>query len=99
MHIDVVMWNNIIQEMHKRSESSVDQKIVQLNSENLMLKAQLETSKFEQLSSIHNKCRNQKEKISAGIKVTLTCNVATYIHNCKYKCMYVTKQVASLLAS
>ena len=63
-----------IQEMHKRSESSVDQKIVQLNSEILMLKTQLKTSnkKFEQLNNIHNKCRNQKEKISAGIKVTLT---------------------------
>ena len=60
--------------MHKRSQSSVDQKTVQLNSEIVMLKAQLEASnkKFEQLSSIHNRCKSQKEKLSADTKVTLT---------------------------
>ena len=44
----------------------------ELNSENLILKAELVTlkKKFEQLSGIHRKCRSQNEKVSVGIKTS-----------------------------
>ena len=44
----------------------------ELNSENLILKAELATLKknFEQLSGIHSKCRSQKEKVSVGIQTS-----------------------------
>ena len=68
-----------MQEAHISSESSLDQKVAQLNSENLILKAELETlkQKFEQLSGIHRKCRSQKEKVSVGVQ-TLTENEVTF---------------------
>ena len=54
------------------SESSLDQKVVQQNSENLILKAELESckKKFEQLSDIHRKCKSQKEKASGAIQTS-----------------------------
>ena len=68
-----------MQEAHISSESSLDQKVAQLNSENLILKAELETlkQKFEQLNGIHRKCRSQKEKVSVGVQ-TLTENEVTF---------------------
>ena len=44
----------------------------ELNSENMILKAELATLKkqFEQLSGIHRKCRSQKEKVSVGIQTS-----------------------------
>ena len=72
-----------MQEAHISSESSLDQQVAQLNSENLILKAELETlqQKFEQLSSIHRKCRSQKEKVSVGVQ-TLTENEVTFALQC-----------------
>ena len=68
-----------MQEAHISSESSLDQQVAQLNSENFILKAELETlkQKFEQLSGIHRKCRSQKEKVSVGVQ-TLTENEVTF---------------------
>ena len=59
-----------MQETHKCSDSLLDQKVVEQNSKILMLEANLQTLKknFEQLSGIHSKCRNQKEKVSVGIQ-------------------------------
>ena len=72
-----------MQETNKSSESLLNQKVVQQESEILMLEAKLDEYKkdFEQLSSIHRKCSSQKEKISVGIQVNLQHG---YIHKSTY---------------
>ena len=69
--------------MQETQKSSDSQKAVEKNSELLILKAQYEKIKkeFEQLSSIHRKCRSQKEKVSVDIKTSdkVTCSyIAVY---------------------
>ena len=48
----------------------MNQKVVQQDSEILMLEDKLAAYKkdFEQLSEIHRKCNSEKEKISIGIQ-------------------------------
>ena len=77
------LYKQCIQETHKGCESLLDQKVVQQNSEMLMLKAKLDTLKkqFEQLSVIHSKCRSHQEKSSISSQ-TLTddeVNIFAYV--------------------
>ena len=73
------------------SESSLDQQVAQLNSDNLILKAELGTSKkkFEQLSDIHSKCRSQKEKISVGIQPSTDDEVTFILFTVLQKSLYI----------
>ena len=66
-----------MQETHKSSDS---QKVFEKNSELLILEAQYEKVKkeFEQLSSIHRKCRSQKEKVSVDINKVVCSYIAVY---------------------
>ena len=68
-----------MQATHTTSESSLDQKVTQQNSESLVLKAELGTlkKKFEQLSSIHRRCMAQKKKKFVGTE-TLTDDEVTF---------------------
>ena len=79
-----------IQEIHKHIDSLLDQKIAQQSSEILVLKAELEILRktHQQLISIHNKCKNQKDKISVAIQ---TDEVNMYVLNLLYvyACVYV----------
>ena len=73
-----------MQDAHNRSESVLDQKLVQQDSEILLLKTEVGTLKkrFEQLRGIHSKCKSQKEKVSVGIQtddeVCNAYNVCSY---------------------
>ena len=90
-----------MQEAHISSESSLYQQIAQLDSENLILQTELGTLKdnFKQLSSIHSKCRSQKEKISVGVQ-TLTKNEVTFcitVYISMEICMHDEKVVAKYI--
>ena len=52
----------VLQEMHKSSSSSSDQKVIQQSSEIEMLNIKLETLRKQhmQLIDIHSKCKSQK---------------------------------------
>ena len=72
-----------MQETHKSSDTSSNQEVDELNSELSVQKAKYKNLKkeFEQLSSIHSKCRSQKEKVSVGIQTSdkVTCSyIAVY---------------------
>ena len=75
-----------MQETHKSSDSLLNQKVVELNSELLMREAKHEKLKkqFEQLSSIHNKCKSQKKKVSVGTQISDEV-ICSYIAVYEYK--------------
>ena len=81
-----------MQEANISSESSLDQQVAQLNSDNLILKAELGTSKkkFEQLIGIHSKCRSQKEKISVAIQTSTDDEVTfIFVFTVLHKSLYI----------
>ena len=68
-----------IQELCKGDSSLSDQKVLQQESELMMLKKELETIKkqHQQLTDIHSKCKSQKEN-SRSISVQTDDQVASY---------------------
>ena len=79
MHVNVKCVKHYIQETHTTSESSLDQKVTQQNSEILVLKAKLGTLKkqYEQLSSIHRRCRGQKKEDFVGTETVTDAELST----------------------
>ena len=77
------MWlcNCLIQESHKSSEGSLDQRDVQQSPEILIAEATLGIfgrlkRRFEQLSGIHDKHRSQKEKDFVDTQTLIADKVA-----------------------
>ena len=60
--------------------SSSDQKALQLSSENVILKADLETlnQEYHQLINIHTNSKIKKDKISVAIQTEVRTYVCTY---------------------
>ena len=73
-----------MQETHKRTQSLLELRNTQQNSEVLILKDKLERLRkvHEKLTSIHSKCKDQSNKVSVAIQAdevsTCTCVCIVY---------------------